>query len=182
MAEETSKEVRNELVPAHECHHSGTIAENFDKLSKDFSEMKIQVTTELSDFKVRSLEQNAKLEKILAGLQATLEMSIREHERFDADVRKNTTDIGVLRTDVEKIKSDVKVVEGNVADHGKRISTIEKISYWIYAGVAVIMIIAFIVSHYTVGRDIIDHHRSAIGELVGEQKSTTNHNTPGQHK
>lgn len=132
----------------------GKVREDFDTLAKEFTELKIH-----------TIEHNSKLEPILAKLQATMEMSVKEHARFNDTLQQHTSDITQLKSDITAVQHDVSSLDQTLKDQGKRISGIEKISYWVYVVVGIVAIFAFIASHYLVGRDIVNHHKNTVEEI-----------------
>lgn len=144
---------------------------NFETMAKDFTEMKIH-----------TIEHTGKLETVLAALQATLEMSVEEHKRFDSELSRNTGDIHNLQNDVTNIKNDVKNLDSTVTNQGSRIKTIEKISYWVYGAIAAVTIIAYIVAHYAIGRDVINHHREQMKEIHNIQNTVSGNATTQSSK
>lgn len=149
----------------------GKVREDFDTLAKEFTELKIH-----------TIEHNSKLEPILAKLQATMEMSVKEHERFNDTLQQHSNDISQLQSDLTAVQHDVSSLDQTMKEQGKRISGIEKISYWVYVVVGVVAIFAFIASHYLVGRDIINHHKSTISEIKNVLGNNTESNTSNKSK
>ena len=119
--------------------------DSYKKISSDFNELKLH-----------SIEHDGRLESILEKMQYTLEISVKEHEKFNKAVEQNTADIANMKTDITALKGDVNHIKGDLKEHTRRIGGLERISYWVYAGVAVLVIIAFIVANWSTGKDIVN--------------------------
>lgn len=158
------KDIMNEL---------GMVREDFNTLTKDFDTL----AKEFTELKIHTIEHNSNLETILAKLQTTMEMSVKEHERFNNTLQQHTTDISQLKSDITAVQHDVNSLDQTIKDQGKRISGIEKISYWVYVVVGVVAIFAFIASHYLVGRDIINHHKNTVAEIKSAMENNAESNT-----
>ena len=143
------------------CSQHGPISaltvkiENIGKKTDDLDDSYKKIASDFSELKIHSIEHNGKLESILEKFQYTLEMSVKEHEKFNKAVEQNTNDIASMKTDITALKGDVHHIKGDLKEHTRRIGGLERISYWVYAGVAVLIIIGFIVANWSTGKDII---------------------------
>lgn len=153
-------------VPVHKtingtCSQTGAIAamtielktvhEKTDNLNKAHQEF----NKEFMDFKVYYQENHGKLEAIMAGIAATLnaehEAKIEREKHSKAlmtKLDKIETNVGTINTNVAKLQSDMTHMKQDIDDHDERISILEKVKHWVYAGVGVVTIIIVIATNW----------------------------------
>ena len=158
------------------CEKTGDIAVMMTEIQtlkdgqRDLKTSIVNFQTDFSSFKSESLHERTNLTSALAAIQEALKAEreaksnhaknqsilLDQISAIQNDMKDINRDVKNIDHNVTEMQGNLKRIEGNVATHEKRLTGLERVSYWVYSLVGAIVLFVIILSNWSSIRDMMD--------------------------